>query len=806
MKKQITALLLTFVLLLTIVPTVTPTASANPLSIPDMERAVLIPFGVSLPQMLHHEGSGTAGRETHVYRVDVPSAGTVELTVEHPYWASMNWFTADRQPMRGNFRSNTRNQTVIWDLDEGTYYFTFTATFLSAPSPNDVPYSIRADFIERDTLPSALEFGETVTGFFTESTDKNTFRVDLPTNGRLTIAARHGTITAAGNVRWLDANGRAVNSGSFSSTSGHNQTHMLDAGSYYIEVNRAALSSTSKQTGTYTITATFQSTGAPVVPPVTSPSEPGGTAPSEPGGTTPSEPGGTAPSEPGGTAPSEPGGTPSTPATPPLPPPVEQGNNVAPAVNTTPLSRPNTERAALIEFGQTHNFTLHHDGSSLVMHIFRVVLTEKGRLEITTEHPYYADMFWFNSERERISTGFRSYTRSQTTLIDLEAGTYYFTFTASYLSRPNPNDVSYSIRLDFEPRGCAVRPNNTIANAHRVDFGDAVTGFYSEQVNVEVFRYDLPTAGRLSIEAVQGTINDGGRIRWLDADGDELHSSSFWSSPRSNFMDLEAGSYFIEFTRSTSSTNQTTGTYTFTGEFRAASEGIVRTNTEISAALPITANTTVSSFLSEQVSVNAFRFTHSATTPVRVELEFDTVGAFYIHLRRPNGEQISRQSFFDSGTFEVRTALEAGTYYITVERRSAAGGNQVTGEYSLRLLGTDEPDPDEICPNTIENHPIRPDCQNCTFCGHNGGRFGFGRVTNTGPLGTPPTVTDALAILRYLVGLSSQISDCTDARAAANIVNPQSDEPNIVDGLQILRYLVGLSSPRLNATYPRGGF
>jgi hypothetical protein len=54
------------------------------------------------------------------------------------------------------------------------------------------------------------------------------------------------------------------------------------------------------------------------------------------------------------------------------------------------------------------------------------------------------------------------------------------------------------------------------------------------------------------------------------------------------------------------------------------------------------------------------------------------------------------------------------------------------------------------------------------------------------------TVQDALAILRYTVGLSSILDICSDAYAAALIVS--EDTPGVRDALQILRSVVGLSS------------
>jgi hypothetical protein len=55
-------------------------------------------------------------------------------------------------------------------------------------------------------------------------------------------------------------------------------------------------------------------------------------------------------------------------------------------------------------------------------------------------------------------------------------------------------------------------------------------------------------------------------------------------------------------------------------------------------------------------------------------------------------------------------------------------------------------------------------------------------------------ISDALAILRYCIGLSSPIDDCERAKNAATIVNPGSGKPEIGDALQILRYVISLSN------------
>ena len=90
-------------------------------------------------------------------------------------------------------------------------------------------------------------------------------------------------------------------------------------------------------------------------------------------------------------------------------------------------------------------------------------------------------------------------------------------------------------------------------------------------------------------------------------------------------------------------------------------------------------------------------------------------------------------------------------------------------------------------------------CNNCTDCGFNGGRFGLGRVRGD-ESSEIPEISDALQILRSLIGLSSVFDSDSpirnDALIAGNITNAGQDVDTLViaDALQVLRFLIGLST------------
>jgi uncharacterized protein YkwD len=116
------------------------------------------------------------------------------------------------------------------------------------------------------------------------------------------------------------------------------------------------------------------------------------------------------------------------------------------------------------------------------------------------------------------------------------------------------------------------------------------------------------------------------------------------------------------------------------------------------------------------------------------------------------------------------------------------GGHQHYWALIFISTGVKDTKPPPPPPNDNE---ICGDCMSCPDCGFRGGRYGFGRVTDTGER---PELRDALQILRYLVNLSNIIDRDLDLDSflAAMITNPQGGIILIADALQILRFLVRL--------------
>ncbi|MCL2071025.1 MAG: hypothetical protein FWH07_02190 [Oscillospiraceae bacterium] len=99
------------------------------------------------------------------------------------------------------------------------------------------------------------------------------------------------------------------------------------------------------------------------------------------------------------------------------------------------------------------------------------------------------------------------------------------------------------------------------------------------------------------------------------------------------------------------------------------------------------------------------------------------------------------------------------------------------------------PEPCELCNESPCACPLNNcDCGNCNA--PTAGKAGY--ILS----GENATIFDALEILKSIVGMNSRINECSNALAAALIVEDRAvpNKPNIFDVLEILKYLVGMDS------------
>jgi tetrahydromethanopterin S-methyltransferase subunit B len=222
--------------------------------------------------------------------------------------------------------------------------------------------------------------------------------------------------------------------------------------------------------------------------------------------------------------------------------------------------------AQALAFGQSITGFFGNRSNAENTDIYRYVLIEPGSLTVNVSRgtlpTFAADVIWRNSVGEiiRSAEGVGSGTLSRS--MDLEIGTYFIEIRQRSGSG---NTGTYNLRADLLPAGNnETEPNNSLAQAQILSSGQRVTGFLSFQDSVDVFRYDLVTSGRLTVNVSRGTLPTfAADVVWRNSDNEIIRSAEgLGSAALARSMDLEAGVYFIEIRQRSGSNN--TGTYHLT--------------------------------------------------------------------------------------------------------------------------------------------------------------------------------------------------------------------------------------------------
>ncbi|GHV72194.1 hypothetical protein FACS1894201_00100 [Bacteroidia bacterium] len=192
-----------------------------------------------------------------MYRYVLTQPGRFTVKVERGtmanYVPAVQWLDSIGSQIESSGSYNSSYNTAM-DLEAGTYYiklnkyytgtYTLTGTFTAAGNNETEPNSIRPE-------AQSLTFGQTVKGFLSYQDNIDMYKYVLTEPGRFTLKVERGTM---GNyvpvVRWLESDGSLItSSGSYNSS--YNGYKDLEAGIYYIELNKY-------YTGTYTLTGTIR--------------------------------------------------------------------------------------------------------------------------------------------------------------------------------------------------------------------------------------------------------------------------------------------------------------------------------------------------------------------------------------------------------------------------------------------------------------------------------------------------------------------------------------------------------------------
>ena len=339
------------------------------------------------------------------------------------------------------------------------------------------------------------------------------------------------------------------------------------------------------------------------------------------------------------------------------------------------------ENKGQISFSTTYSSQITSSNNS---DRYTVVLPQAGNLSVNITSPggsaalppNGADVQWLNAGGTWLggtSGGFPfPYSSGD---IHLTAGTYHI----EVVGRGGVGQTgNYNIRVDCFVDD--VEPNNTMATAQLLPFGYTVRGEITSTDNIDYFKFILTQPGRFTVNVNLGNSNTGGLydayVYWYNAT-ETLIKSSNPMGTYNDYMDLEAGTYYIRITPYGSRT----GTYELRGDFVAAGNNEIEPNNTFATAQLLTFGQTVKGFISYQDNVDYYKYvlTQPGRLTVNVNLGNSSTGGLYdAYVYWYNATETLIKSSNPMGTYNDYMDLEVGTYYIRITPYGSR-----TGTYEL---------------------------------------------------------------------------------------------------------------------------
>jgi len=543
--------------------------------------------------------SGYSGSVTSVQTVTVADprlpqlTGTVSITGTAQVGQTLTANTANLGGSGTISYQWNREETAISDATGSTY------TLQTADAGSNITVTVtRSGYSGSITSTSVsvifvLVFSNTISGSITEINTKNRYVVILALPGTLSVSVTSpgGTSALPNNgidIKWLNSSGTQIKGTSSGFNFPYNDSMDLEIGTYYIEIiGRSGIGNT----GLYNIRADY----------------------------------------------------------------------------FTDEEEPNDslETAQLLVPGLTVNGYIT---TSDTTDMFKYVLTQPGRFTVNMTNGTISiiDIRWYTANGTQILSG-RSYS-SYSNYMDFEAGTYYIG-----IEKYSNYTGTYNLRADFNVAGNnETEPNSTREVAQLLALGQTVKGFISYQDTIDMYKYVLTQPGRFTVNMTNDTISIID-IKWYTANGTQILSGRSYSS-YSNYMDLEAGTYYIGIEKY----SDYTGTYNLSANLTTAENNEVEPNNERVTAQLLTSGQTVKGFINYQDNIDMYRIVLTKQSRMTVNMTNGTISIIDIRWYTANGTQILNGRSYSS--YSNYMDLEAGTYYIGIEEYS-----DYTGTYNLTV-------------------------------------------------------------------------------------------------------------------------
>lgn len=348
--------------------------------------------------------------------------------------------------------------------------------------------------------------------------------------------------------------------------------------------------------------------------------------------------------------------------------------------------------ATSISLGRTYSGTI---SATNAVDYYGFTLTSSGRVTLNASagirYLYYyiydsaGNEVWYKSCSWDSTTSLISTSEN----IDLTSGTYYFVAkkNSSYTGNYSFSLSHVSSNESFAETGTGT--NNLMSAASAIAVNRTYNGQIALNDTVDFYKFTLPTSGRVVLNASAG-------IRYLyyyiyDSAGKEVwYKYSSWNSTTSMIstsenIDLTSGTYYFVVKRNSGYT----GNYSFNLSYTSSNESFAETGTGtnnlMSAANPISANTTYKGQLALNDAVDFYKFTVGSSGKITLTASASMRYIDY-YIYDSTGKQVwYKYCSWNSTTGMIDTTanidLTAGTYYLAVKR----DGSSYTGNYSFSL-------------------------------------------------------------------------------------------------------------------------
>lgn len=257
--------------------------------------------------------------------------------------------------------------------------------------------------------------------------------------------------------------------------------------------------------------------------------------------------------------------------------------------------------------------------------------------------------------------------------IDLTAGTY----TLYVEQWSGTGDFSFTSSFTSAGESFA-ETNNTRTNASRPSFGREVNGHLAYNDEIDIYRYDLTSSGRITF-TLNSTL-ESAKLYVEDASGERIWGIKYPKEGTTTYtIDLVKGTYYINVERYGKSDNYT-GTYHYMAVFTSAGETFSEPNNSPTEAAIPTLGTAVKGQLAANDKTDVYRYTFSSAR--KLTLQFNSsLEEVVIYLTDASGKRVWGRKYPKAGSTRYDIDVNSGTYYFYVERT----GSNDSGTYIFTL-------------------------------------------------------------------------------------------------------------------------